>query len=206
MAAVFMRYKGASEGMGMSGPTVTYSAVAITLHWLIAILIMGQIAGGLYMHDLPATSQKFALYQLHKSFGILVLALSILRLAWRLTHKPPELPAHMPAWEQLAARVSHVGFYVLMIGVPLAGWAMVSLSPKDVPTVLFNTIPLPHLPLGAPSEGAEELFAGIHEYMAFSIVGLLFIHIGAAVKHHFLDKDDVLARMAPIFKPRGGGA
>ena len=180
-----------------------YTTVAVTLHWLIAILIIGQLAGGLYMHNLPATTWKFELYQWHKSFGILVLLLSLARLGWRLTHKAPALPGGMKSWEKLAARFTHVAFYFLIIAVPLAGWLMVSASPYDLPTVLFKLIPWPHVP-GIPQDAAlEGIFKELHEYMAFAIIGLLVLHVGAALKHHFINRDGVLTRMVPILSKKG---
>lgn len=183
---------------------IRYTRVAITLHWLIAFLILGQIAGGLYMHNLPNTAEnKFALYQLHKSFGITVLLLSLARLGWRLTHAAPPAPNTMPDWQKLGARVSHIGFYVLMIGTPLLGWAMVSASPWGIPTKLFGAIPWPHLPVFSTLENkepVEEILKEMHEVAAFAIIGLLVLHIAAALKHQFADKDGVLARMLPFLK------
>ena len=185
-----------------------YTTVAIILHWLIAILIIGQIAGGKYMTGLPDTeASKFELYQLHKSFGLSILFLSLLRLAWRLTHRPPPLPDGMAGWEKTGARLSHVGFYVLMIMVPLGGWAVVSASPfaSSVPTYIFGVIPWPHLPFFEGIEDKAALYekiAGLHEFFAFAILGLLALHVSAALKHHFVNKDSVLARMAPIFRQR----
>jgi len=151
------------------------------------------------MHNLPNTSSiKFDMYQLHKSFGLSVLALSLLRLAWRLTHKPPVLPVAMPDWQKLAARMTHLGFYVLMIATPLVGLAMVSVSPLDIPTKWFGVVPVPHLPfLGGITdlEGAEDIFKEVHEYLAFTILFLLALHIGAALKHGFINRDGVLRSM-----------
>ncbi len=179
----------------MRGPQ--YSSVAIVLHWAIAILILGQIAGGLYMHNLPNASViKFDLYQLHKSFGLSILILSLVRFGWRLAHRPPAMPDSMAVWEKLAARTVHWGFYALIILTPLAGWAMVSVSPLDIPTKYFGFLPVPHLPLGQ-GEAAEDLFAEAHEYLAFAILFLLAIHVGAALKHHFWDNDHVFRAMAP---------
>lgn len=180
------------------GPS--YHAVAIALHWIIAILIIGQIAGGLYMHQLPATTLKFELYQWHKSFGILVLLLSLARLGWRLTHPAPALPVEMPRWEKLVARFTHVAFYCLMIGIPLVGWLIVSASPYDLPTVLFKLVPWPHLPGIPKSEGLEDLFAQIHEILAFATIGLIVLHAGAALKHHFYNRDEILTRMVPVLR------
>ncbi len=197
-----------------------YSTVAVALHWAIAVLILGQIAGGLYMHNLPNSAPaKFDLYQLHKSFGLSILLLTIVRLGWRFGHKPPALPAAMPDWQKIIARLTHWAFYALMFATPLAGWAMVSVSPLDVPTLWFGLIEVPHLPFFggvADRGGAEDLFQEGHEYLAFSIVGLLVLHVGAALKHGFLDQDGVLRSMAPsvgaligvvaIFAVLGAGA
>ncbi len=174
-----------------------YSSVAVVLHWAIAILILCQIAGGFYMHNLPNTSPlKFDLYQLHKSFGLSILVLSLVRLGWRLGHRPPALPSAMAAWEKLAARAAHWGFYVLMIAAPLVGWAIVSVSPTDIPTKYFGFIPIPHLPL-ARGESAEEFFEEVHELLAYGILGLLALHVGAALKHRFFNKDHVFQSMSP---------
>lgn len=173
-----------------------YTSVAVALHWAIALLILGQIAGGFYMHDLPNSSPiKFDLYQLHKSFGLSILLLSFARLGWRLGHRPPALPSAMPAWEKVAARAVHWGFYALMIATPLAGWAIVSVSPTDIPTKYFGFIPVPHLPL-AGGENAEDFFGEVHEIFAYSILFLFALHVGAALKHRFFDKDGVFRSMA----------
>jgi len=168
---------------------------------VIALLIIGQAAGGLYMHNLPNNSAiKFDLYQLHKSFGVTILLLTVLRLAWRLGHKPPPLPAAMAGWEKFAARATHVAFYALLVITPLAGWAMVSVSPTDIPTKIFGVISLPHMPFfeGVSDRAAvEDVIKEVHEYLAFTILGLLALHVGAALKHHFVNKDQVMSGMAP---------
>ena len=178
-----------------------YSSVAVALHWAIAFLIIGQILGGQYMHNLPNTSPiKFDLYQLHKSFGLSILVLTVVRLAWRFMHAPPALPAAMPGWQKLAARGTHWVFYALMLLTPLAGWAIVSVSPTDIPTRWFGVFPVPHLPFfeGVADRGAqEELFEEVHEILAKGILFLLALHVAAALKHHFLDKDGVLRSMLP---------
>jgi len=180
-----------------------YTTVAIALHWTIALLIVGQIAGGLYMHELPNSDpQKFQIYQLHKSFGISVLLLSLGRLAWRATHPAPALPGNLKPWERIAARVTHIGFYVLMIGTPLLGWAMVSASPYNIDTVLFGVVPWPHIPGVESSKDVEGVFKELHEIAAFAIIGLLVLHVAAALKHHFMLKDAVVGRMIPVVKPR----
>ena len=178
-----------------------YSPVAAILHWTIAALIIGQIIGGKYMHGLANSSPvKFDLYQLHKSFGLTILLLSLLRLGWRFTHKAPALPAAMPDWQKLVARGTHWLFYALMILTPLAGWAIVSVSPTDIPTKWFGIIPVPHLPFFGgvtDREAVEHIMEERHELLAYAILALLALHVGAALKHAFIDKDGVFASMVP---------
>jgi cytochrome b561 len=190
----------------MSAPRSSYSRVAITLHWLIALLIIGNFVGGLLMEDLlkpdATAAQKqlgFTIVQLHKSFGLTVLVLSLARLALRLTAGAPPLPAHMTSIERLLAKVTHVGFYAIMILVPLSGWVMVSASPLGFPTMYFGLFEWPHLPV-ATSAATSGAASEAHEVMAFIGVGLFVLHVGGALKHHFLDRDDVLARMLPFLR------
>ncbi len=178
-----------------------YSSVAVALHWAIALLILTQIAGGLYMHNLPNSAAiKFDLYQLHKSFGLSIFGLTIIRLGWRLAHKPPALPGAMPGWQKLIARLTHWAFYALMLITPLAGLAIVSVSPLNVTTFWFGLFEVPHLPFFngvADRAAAAEAFMEVHEYLAFSILFLLVLHVGAALKHGFINRDGVLRSMAP---------
>lgn len=178
-----------------------YTNVAIALHWAIALLLVGQVAGGFIMGNLPKGDPlKFTAFQMHKSFGMLILALTILRLLWRLGHRAPPLPANMPAWQSASARLVQAGLYGLMIALPLLGWAFVSTTTFQVPTFLFGVIPLPHLPLGVDKDRAEQ-FAELHELGAFALIGLFVLHAGAALFHHFVKRDGVLASMLP-----GGGS
>lgn len=178
-----------------------YSTVAVALHWAIAILILGQIAGGLYMHNLPNTAPaKFDLFQLHKSFGVSILALTILRLGWRLPHKSPPMPSEMPGWQVLAARATHWLFYFLMLATPIVGLAIVSVSPKDIPTEWFGLFGVPHLGFlspGADPAATEYTFIELHEKLSYAILTLLVLHIAAALKHGFINRDGVLRSMAP---------
>lgn len=178
-----------------------YSAVAVALHWAIAILLLAQIAGGFYMHNLPNSApMKFDLYQLHKSFGLSIFVLTLIRLGWRLMHRPPSLPDAMPGWQKLAARATHWIFYILMLTTPLVGLAIVSVSPKDIPTEWFGLIPIPHLNFldaGADPAATEHNFIEFHEMLSYAILGLLALHVAAALKHGFLDRDGVLRSMAP---------
>jgi len=181
-----------------------YSRVAIILHWMIALLIISLLVFGTLMTN-PETPNRFVLYQWHKTGGIMVLLLSVLRLIWRLTHKAPPLPQGMKSWERLAAKGSHTGFYVLMIGMPLLGWAMVSASPLGIPTKLFGSIPWPHIPFLANLEVKEPIAKKLtqaHHLGGKLMIGLIVLHIGAALKHHFVNKDNVLARMLPFLGRR----
>ena len=176
-----------------------YNAVARMLHWIIALLILGQFIGGWLMtHKAFDEAFQYQAFQYHKSFGLIVLALSIVRLFWRLTHKAPELPSGMAGWEIFISKITHILFYVLMIGVPLVGWLIVSASPLEIPTKLFFTIPVPHLPVPVKAIW-EERFSGFHEFLAFATIGLFFLHVGAAAKHYFISRDSIMYRMA------GGG-
>lgn len=184
-----------------------YSKGAILLHWLIAILVIGQIAGGFFMVGIPKeqAALKVEIFQLHKSFGITILLLTIVRLLWRLGHRAPALPAAMPGWEKAAARGSHFLFYFLLLAIPLLGWAYVSVAPLNVPTMLFGVVEWPHMPFFegvSDRKEVAEIFAESHEIAAFTAIGLLILHVAAALKHHFISGDDVLARMLPIVRPR----
>lgn len=179
-----------------------YSAVAMTLHWIIAAMIIVQIFYGWWMGDLPNGSEKLRFYQIHKSIGLTILVLSVARLAWRLTHKRP---AHLPMakWEKRLAELVHGLFYVLIIGLPLLGWAMVSASTLNVPTQYFFLFEWPHLPL-LPDLGRDtkETLAGmletLHSSGAWVILVLLGLHVAGALKHQFIDRTDELQRMIPI--------
>lgn len=191
--------------MSANSAQTRYSTVAIILHWLIAAAIVFQIILAWRMDG--KTPEGFALVQLHKSVGITVLLLSLARLAWRLTHRPPALPAEMAAWEKVLAHVAHVGLYVIMIGMPITGWIMVSTSRFQVPTVLYGAIPWPHAPglghLVDPAKSAWNSFGHTgHEALAWGAYILIALHVAGALKHQLLSRDEpVLAHMAPGAKP-----
>ena len=174
-----------------------YGAVAVTLHWLIAIVIIGQLIVGTYMHDLPDQDpSKFQLYQLHKSTGITIFFLSLARLGWRMINIIPPLPAHMPTWQRWAAHGSHFLLYALMIAIPLSGWLRVSTDPIGIPTIYFGLFEVPHFPL--VSETVTDVMHEVHEQLGNALIALLIAHVGAALKHHFWDRDTVLRRMLPF--------
>ena len=170
-----------------------YTATAKTLHWLIAVLILGLLALGFYMHDLPLSPSKLKLYSWHKWAGVSVFLLALLRLAWRAGHPPPPLPAGMPRGQQWLAHAGHHLLYVLMLAIPLTGWLMS--SAKGFQTVWFGVLPIPDL-LGR-DKALGELLQGVHLGLNLLLVGVLLGHLGAALKHHFVDRDDILTRMLP---------
>jgi cytochrome b561 len=185
-----------------STQSLSYTRTAKLLHWLIALLIIGMLALGWTMGKVSDMSLKFSLFQLHKSIGITILLLSLIRLGWRLTHTAPPLPTGMPLWEKAAAHITHTLFYILIIGMPLTGWIMVSSSTRGIPTMLYGLVQLPNLPYFStlPNKGdVGHSFGWLHGNLAFLLAGLIVLHIGAAWKHHLFNRDDVLTRMAPRF-------
>ncbi len=169
-----------------------YTPTAIALHWVLALAIVGSFGFGLYMTGLSFSPQRVKLYNYHKWAGISILTLSALRLLWRLSHKPPaDLP--MPTWQARAAHATHGLFYVLFFAVPLVGWAYSSAA--GFPIVVFGVLPLPDfVPVDKALADAIKPF---HKYLAFALAALVLAHVGAALKHHFLDRDGLLARMWP---------
>jgi cytochrome b561 len=180
-----------------------YTAVAILLHWLIAAGILALIVIGLMMTQFSAQlpqMEVFKLYQLHKSIGITVLLLAVLRLLWRFTHRPPPLPGEVPAAEKGAAHGLHWLLYLFMIGMPITGWAVVSSSPFNLPTVLYDLVPwpdLPILPTLANKAAVSHALAWVHAYGSWILIALLAVHIGAGLRHHFIKRDAILGRMVP---------
>jgi cytochrome b561 len=189
----------------VAGVRSSYSRAAITLHWLIALLIIGNFVGGQLMGDLLESSNAaqrqlgFTIAQLHISTGLSVLTLTLLRLLIRLVSPPPPLPSHMTGFERLLSRATHWAFYALMIMLPVTGWAMISASPMRVPIVWFGLFQWPFLPVVPSNEGAMAA-SEAHEILAWTGVALLVLHIAAALKHQYFDRDDVLARMLPMLR------
>lgn len=185
--------------MQISNTSSGYGAIAIAFHWTMAVLMIGLFAVGKYMTGLdPTAPDTFAIYQWHKSFGFVVLGLAALRLVWRFANPSPSLPKEMPAYQRAAAHLGHAGLYALLFALPISGWLMVSASPWGIPTVLFNVIPVPHLPvpemLGTKAQ-AENLLKEVHELLGFVLLALFVAHVAAALKHHFINRDAILRRM-----------
>jgi cytochrome b561 len=181
--------------------THTYSRVAIILHWVMALGIATLAAMGLVMTHVKLEPMRlFQMYQMHKSIGITVLLTAFLRLAWRLSHRSPDLPEAMPAIEKTAAAAGHFLLYAFMFALPLTGWALVSASVLSIPTVLYGILPWPDLTFFASlgdKAPPEALLKLVHAYGAYALITLVAVHSAAALRHHFIIRDDVLSRMLP---------
>lgn len=178
--------------------TARYTATAMLLHWLMALLIFAAFPLGLYMADLKLSPTKLQLISYHKWIGIIVLLLAVLRLLWRATHKPPALPDTLAAWQQRTSTAVHHALYLLLFAVPLSGWLMS--SAKGFQTVLFGVLPLPDLV--SKNKELGHLLGSVHESLNYLLLALVLVHIAAALKHRFVDRDDILDRMLPFRRPR----
>ena len=176
--------------------TTRYTGVAISLHWLIGLAILVSLGVGLYMVDLSLSPTKLRLYSWHKWAGVTIFSLVLIRCLWRITHPAPPLPDAMPTWQRVTAEGTHYLLYALMIAIPLTGWLMS--SAKGFQTVYFAVLPIPDL-LNKNTALGETLNL-VHRYLNYLMIAIIGAHIGAALKHHFIDKDDILRRMLPTFR------
>ncbi|MDD0812026.1 cytochrome b [Curvibacter sp. RS43] len=184
-----------------NSPTVEsparYSGVAMLLHWVLGLALVTIFCVGLYMADLPFSPQRLKLYNWHKWAGVSILILSVLRLLWRLSHRPPALPqaveAAMPAWQRAAHHGTHHLLYLLFFAVPLLGWAYSSAA--GFPIVLFGQFPLPDF-IGA-DKALSELIKPWHAASAWALAALAALHVAAALKHQIIDRDRLINRMLP---------
>jgi cytochrome b561 len=179
-------------------PVCRYSSVAQGLHWIIAALVVTQFALAYAANGLPLGIERLVLMARHKSFGMTILMLSVVRLAWRLWNPPPPLPDAVRPIEQRLARYSHLAFYFLLFAMPLSGWLMS--SAKNYSVSWFNQFTWPDL-IGK-SEPAFQWLRGLHHTLSFALLGIATVHILAALRHQFWLKDDVLLRMLPFGKAR----
>ena len=167
---------------------------AKTFHWLIAVLVIGLFTLGLIQVRWPVSPLKFELYAWHKSFGILVLLLVSLRLVWRLINRQvPQLPPTMNVFERFLANATHYAFYVILLSMPLSGWIFTSAA--NFPLKLFDIVALPAIV--PPDKDLSELARDIHHWLGWTLAGVFTLHVAGALKHHFIDRDDVLKRMLP---------
>jgi len=170
---------------------MNYTPVAKGLHWLMALLIVGMLVLGIYMSDLPLSPQKLELYSWHKWMGVTVFMLVWLRLAWRLTHRPPPLPSTLSPRMRWAAHAGHALLYVLMVAIPLTGWLMS--SAKGFQTVWFGVLPIPDVVERSRELG--DLLQGVHKVLNLVLILTLLGHMVAAFWHQFVLKDGTLRRM-----------
>ncbi|MBU1191230.1 MAG: cytochrome b [Gammaproteobacteria bacterium] len=178
----------------MNYPTDRYDAVARALHWLMALMIFGLIGVGLYMGELPREDAlRPQLYMLHKTFGVLTLILLVIRIAWKLMVGAPELPRSLQRWEINLAKATKFGMYLLMLVTPIAGYALSNFA--DKPIALFGVIEMPTLL--APDKELKEIAEELHEIFAFTLLGLVGLHVAGALKHRLFGtpETDVLRRI-----------
>ena len=171
-----------------------YGPVAMALHWLLAAMIVTSLGVGLYMTGLPFSPLRLKVYSWHKWAGVTILALSALRLLWRIGHRPPALPAGMSRLQLASYRVSHTLMYLLFFAVPLAGWAYT--SGLGIPVVWFGVLPLPDF-VPVDKNLAEAILKPLHKASAFTLAAVALLHTAAALKHHWIDRDGLLERMWP---------
>ncbi len=174
--------------------TDRYTKTAVILHWLIALLIFAAFPLGLYMHGLSLSPTKLRLYSYHKWIGVTVFLFAVIRVFWRSTHRPPLLPDAMLRWEKIAAESVHYLLYTLIFIVPITGWLMS--SAKGFQTVWFGVLPLPDLV--GKNKALGDLLQELHEMFNYIMLGLVIAHVAAAIKHHFIERDDILTRMIPF--------
>jgi cytochrome b561 len=184
-------------------PIRRYTRVAMVLHWAIAILMVLNIAAILLVESFPETWVRPAV-DTHKSIGITVLGLVILRILWRVAHTPPPLPDDYPRWEKSTAHAVHLVLYALIIALPLSGWLHDSAwkAAAQFPMQLFYLVPWPRLPFIVNMEpAAKEQFhivtGLVHVWLGYILYGLFALHVGAALKHQFIDRKPELQRMWP---------
>jgi cytochrome b561 len=180
--------------------TESWGWAARLLHWAVAAVILFQLAWGTYMSNFVSdVFRQFELVQIHKSWGFVAFSLACLRLVWRAANRArPEMPAHVPAWQEWISSITHKLLYLLMFAMPLSGWIMASASPNqdmlNIDNMVFDWFALPD-PFVPGVKSVAEAAAQFHEVTAFVLVGLLALHVGAALKHHFIDRDPILKRM-----------
>ena len=174
----------------MAEPRNRYSIVSLILHWLIAALVVTQVA----LITVYESTESRDFVNAHKSVGLTILVLTLVRLGWRIANPAIPLPDTMRRWEKLLARATHVLFYAFMIGMPLVGWAASSAGGRDIQW--FGLFPWPMLPIDGGREVAGQLM-DMHELAAKALYVLIALHVAGALKHHFVDRDNVLHRMIP---------
>jgi cytochrome b561 len=171
-----------------------YTRTAIALHWTIAALIVINLLLGLFHEGWSRPTIAWIMF-FHRAIGFTILGLTLVRLAWRLTHRPPGFDPSLKPWEAMLAKLIHVLFYVALIAIPLSGWAITAEGGR--PTSFFGLFNIGPPPFVSRSEDAHELFEEIHALLAYATIGLLLLHVAGALKHHFEGHRHMIGRMAP---------
>lgn len=180
--------------MAIRNTPARWGSVAQLLHWLIVVLIIAQVILANLAEDLPIGVRKLAMYARHKSVGITILGLAVLRLLWRWANPTPDLPSTLRPYERALATLTHVGLYVLLFAMPLTGWMMT--SARGFPVSWFGFLQLPDF---VPKNDAlYNAMKETHDTLALALYAIVFLHVAAALKHHFILRDDVLRRMLPF--------
>jgi cytochrome b561 len=180
-----------------SAAPVRYSGPAIALHWLIAVLIVSGFYLGWIMTDIPGfTPTKLKYFSWHKWIGVTVFALAVIRVLWRATHRAPALDAATPLWQKAAAHLVHGLLYVLMLAIPVSGYLYSSAA--GIQVVYLGIVPLPTL-IG-PDQALKGTLRTVHVLLNYTLLTLVVLHVAAALKHQFVDRDGLLARMLPFLR------
>ncbi len=184
-----------------------YSPVGLAFHWIIAALVFFQLGWGWHAARLPAGYGKIAAYELHTQTGLLILVITLARMGWRMVVPGPQNDADKPGWQSTAAHVTHYVFYASLIGLPISGWAMWSATAQEQPLSLAGVLPWPALPFqelpGALRWRIEDWAGVAHLGFVITLLVLIPVHVGAALKHHLWDRDDSLVGMLPLLKHPG---
>lgn len=179
--------------MPMKNTIETYGTVHKAIHWVMALVMIGLIIAGIIMTRMEPAPLKFDIYGLHKAIGIIILGLFALRILWKLSNPKPQSLSTHAVWERTLAKLAHIGLYILMIAMPLTGWAMSSAG--GYPVDFFGIVTLPHLM--EKNETLGGLLNQAHRIMSYALIGVITLHISGAIKHHVIDKDSTLRRMLP---------
>lgn len=183
--------------MQLKNTPTRYGAITKSFHWIIALAIVGMLFAGFFMGGIENLTDKIWVYGMHKSIGVTILALAVLRILWHIYSKKPPYVSSLKPWEKMAAHFLHFCLYGAMIAMPLSGWLMSSSAGR--PVSFFGLFTLPDLV--DKNEDIANLMRGAHFYLAWLLIAAIVVHLSAALKHHFIDKDITLKRMLPFGKP-----
>lgn len=185
-----------TDNMRWRNSTATYGLIAVLFHWTIALLFIAQLALGYLMSgDDVDPALQFNLFQYHKSIGFVVLALAIPRALWSALSRKPHPPAGSSRGGHIGARLAHAALLFLTVAVPLAGWAVASTSPLQIPSYVFDLVVIPGLPLSI-SDASEAFWTGVHETLAYLAAAIVLLHVAAALWHQFVHRNKIFRRMA----------